>query len=436
MKNFYCCCRPLIKKEDVCTEAININKITDNSDIFNREIKSKVNTDNTNNPNNTNNQPQTTNYFGNKIRQQDSRDSVSGDLNKSASFLSINSNNGDNITKPKIKMSEILKNKIIAKKEKLEELEKLNSINSKNHAYSRNNVNCFDDNSSLSFKNKSFMKDNFDRTPSNKSQVNKAKWLIDDTDIANNSKVTRSFNDYDVQFAPTVILEEIEGNILNNKLLLINAQGLVNGERKEKDGIAFFGTSLKKDDKIVNDFVLNISNDDSELGLFTFLIFYKKENNKYYLRAYRDKQNVGILSKVIIKIENEIVIVTNELIAIGDKYFLINIIDERVLEIKKLSSKSSPGEKVFMFDPNEKMIVTIGRGINCDLSYPSDKSFSRIHASLIFDSDINLWKIKDGDGNKKPSSNGIWLVASHSYEITNETIFKIGRATLKISLRS
>jgi len=46
--------------------------------------------------------------------------------------------------------------------------------------------------------------------------------------------------------APTLLLVEVEGNILNNNKLVINAQGLVKGERQEKDGIAFFGTKLKK----------------------------------------------------------------------------------------------------------------------------------------------------------------------------------------------
>jgi len=76
--------------------------------------------------------------------------------------------------------------------------------------------------------------------------------------------------------APTLILEEIEGDILNNDKLVITAQGLVNGERQEKDGIVFFGTKLKKDDKVVNDYVLNLNKDDIECGVFTFIIYYKK----------------------------------------------------------------------------------------------------------------------------------------------------------------
>jgi len=39
------------------------------------------------------------------------------------------------------------------------------------------------------------------------------------------------------------------------------------------------------------------------------------------------------------------IINTNELIAIGEKYFLVNVDEYRVLEVTKLPSRSSPEEK-------------------------------------------------------------------------------------------
>ena len=41
------------------------------------------------------------------------------------------------------------------------------------------------------------------------------------------------------------ILQEIGGNILRNNKITINAAGMVNGMRKMRDGVAFFGKQLK-----------------------------------------------------------------------------------------------------------------------------------------------------------------------------------------------
>jgi hypothetical protein len=47
--------------------------------------------------------------------------------------------------------------------------------------------------------------------------------------------------------ASIMILEEItDKNILKGNKLTINAAGLVNGNRKARDGVSFFGRQLKK----------------------------------------------------------------------------------------------------------------------------------------------------------------------------------------------
>lgn len=91
-------------------------------------------------------------------------------------------------------------------------------------------------NSNLSFKNKSFVK-----------QSKKDKWGFEDSELVNGSHVqTRFFTDTDIDAAPTLFLEELDGNILQGGKLMINASGLINGERKMNDGITFFGTTLVK----------------------------------------------------------------------------------------------------------------------------------------------------------------------------------------------
>lgn len=59
-----------------------------------------------------------------------------------------------------------------------------------------------------------------------------------------------------------------------------------------KDGVTFFGTQVKVEDKIVNDFLLNIDlSAIKEIGAYVFIVYYKKEVNRYFIRACKDKSN-------------------------------------------------------------------------------------------------------------------------------------------------
>jgi hypothetical protein len=58
---------------------------------------------------------------------------------------------------------------------------------------------------------------------------------------------SRNITDEEIKNAPVLILEEItDKNILKGNRLTINAAGLVNGNSKAKDGVSFFGRTLKK----------------------------------------------------------------------------------------------------------------------------------------------------------------------------------------------
>jgi hypothetical protein len=75
-----------------------------------------------------------------------------------------------------------------------------------------------------------------------------------------------------------------------------------------KDGVTFFGTQIKVDDKIVNDFQLNIDiTNIKEIGIYVFIIYYKKEIGKYCLRACKDISNTKN-SMLLVKLRNDYVI--------------------------------------------------------------------------------------------------------------------------------
>ena len=54
----------------------------------------------------------------------------------------------------------------------------------------------------------------------------------------------------------------------------------------------------------------------------------------------------------------------------------------------------------------EKGKYLIGRKTDCDLVI-NDPRFSREQCMFIFDSNKNIWFVKDG-GNEKPSGSGTW----------------------------
>ncbi len=84
---------------------------------------------------------------------------------------------------------------------------------------------------------------------SQSSTTKPAKVLVEDStfDVMDyQGKIT----DDDIKNAGTLQLEEVMGNLLSNNKLKINAAGLVNGLRKCRDGVAFFGKVKKYNNRI------------------------------------------------------------------------------------------------------------------------------------------------------------------------------------------
>lgn len=48
--------------------------------------------------------------------------------------------------------------------------------------------------------------------------------------------------DHEIEHEKKLVIEDEEGNLLNKKVLVIDASGLVDSIRKMRDGYTFFGT--------------------------------------------------------------------------------------------------------------------------------------------------------------------------------------------------
>ncbi len=110
-------------------------------------------------------------------------------------------------------------------------------------------------------------------------------------------------------------------------------------------------------------------------------------------------------------------------------------LQEGGLEIQNLgtSNKESEGPIRYSFDKHEYKTVTVGRDSKCSISYPNDKSFSKVQATFIQDSENKIWKLKDGTSDKT-STNGSWVYATHSYEVVDKTVFQFGNSRMRISV--
>ena len=260
----------------------------------------------------------------------------------------------------------------------------------------------------------------------------------------------RKRSEEEIKTSPKLILEEIDGNLFNGKKIEINAGGMVEG-RNKKDGFTIFGQKIiinanisnlnsevqnndnnnnnEQDDKIINDFELNYTNDLPYP--YVFAIYYKKEEKAYYIRAYSGKGSDNKILFIKLTNDNKLALKQKELISAGSIIFQVNPIENNNLEIINLSSKKVTPNYKQTFDGSNKKVVTIGRHKECDFFFPKDKSFSRYQTSFEFDENKKEWYIIDGKDNKG-STNGTWIFGTHSFLIKKEMIVEILNSKIKI----
>ena len=214
--------------------------------------------------------------------------------------------------------------------------------------------------------------------------------------IASNRKISEE----EIKQSPKILVEEIDGNLLNGKIIEINAGGMVDG-RNKKDGFTIFGQ--KKCDNI-NNLNIDINNNgninnkdlfipDVELNMSKFLpypyifaIYYKLEEKSYYLRAYCGKGSDNKTLFIKLSNENKYILKQKELISAGNIIFQVNALGNNCLEIINLTNKKKNNYKR-VFDGYKKKMVTIGRHKDCDFF------FQKINHLVDIKLHLNLMKI-------------------------------------------
>ena len=292
----------------------------------------------------------------------------------------------------------------------------------------------------------------------NKEDIEEKK---EEDDVLSYLNSQEKLQENEIKNSSKLILEEIDGNLFRGQKIEIDAGGMVGG-RGKKDGFTIFGLNNSKkeinsdeNNKINNNNAINKEKEvnvkqenekshtfknDFELNYseilsypYVFVIYYKKEEKSYYIRAFSGKGSDNKILFVRLKNENKLVLKQKELISAGDTIFQITPLANNDLEIIHLSKKKTLNNiNKQTFNGAKKKIVTLGRSKDCDFPFPRDKSFSRFQTSFEFNEEKKQWAIIDGKGNKS-STNGTWVFGTHSFLIKNEMIVEILNSKIKIT---
>ena len=224
---------------------------------------------------------------------------------------------------------------------------------------------------------------------------------------------------------------DVEGDLLFNKKLFIDYNGLKNGLRNNKDGFVFFGSVAHFNGKIINDFVLNIKddNENNEKDIFSkiiFAIFYDKILGKFFFKNIRrlkteNKEQINFNLIVFHIQKNEVKIINNIIIQFGCSinYYILIQLKDNIIQISLLrKAMEKIDETIFTFNTKDSPI-TIGE--SGKLKIPGKKKLSL----LIYDKVFNYWILKD------PKSE-IWVYSDNKIELNKTIIFKMGREIFQI----
>lgn len=207
-------------------------------------------------------------------------------------------------------------------------------------------------------------------------------------------------------------LLNLKGNILQEQIILNLKE-----EKDECQIIKFFW--LKSDNNKTN-YILNYT-EPSLSQDYIFLICYIAELNLYKL-----KFNPILLAKEIS---------TNFLIQVSDTYptiilpstvlyldtlkLQLNPLSNGVIEIVNLNNK-----KRYLYHSIIKKEITIGRGEECDLSFPSYKNISKVQSTIYFDVIKRQWMIRDGYDDMS-SEKGTWIFSINPILVYNGMVINL-----------
>lgn len=246
---------------------------------------------------------------------------------------------------------------------------------------------------------------------------------------------TRQISEVDRLNAPLLGLEEQgDTDILNHNKIMINAGGLLGG-REANDGVTYFSIpslspNSKNDTLKPIDYTLNIRHSIIQDIDYLFLIYFRQETKDYHIKF---SDNIGDANNEIFLhlFDNmEIPINKSEVLSLG-KILLQVVPNSKNNSIKLINLNEEDkaiSTKIFNSTLQE---ITIGRSNKCSFCLENEIDISKIQCTLYYSQQRKAWVLIDGS-KTKPSTNGSWLVASHSYPLYDDIELEIFSNVIKI----
>jgi hypothetical protein len=240
--------------------------------------------------------------------------------------------------------------------------------------------------------------------------------------------------------SPKLNIEILNSYIIPRGFIIqIDPLGMIsNSLRNVRDGTVYFGFFSPEDENSKDennnnnqiDFLIKPKDGNYESRFVGkhFQIKFNPNDLKYYIK------DLGFGYGTFAKLMKETLIKDNYLINIGNSYIVCSYgiddkekdDDKNILNIKIFdNTKRNP----FFCKPKENKKYLIGRDVKCDIII-DDSLLSRIHCTIYYDNEKEMWFIHDGtmkknkEGEFKYSTNGTWLFLIDDTLIENDMIFK------------
>ena len=250
-------------------------------------------------------------------------------------------------------------------------------------------------------------------------------FIITDEEIKNNPTLKLTVNKY--YYFNSLYLQETEGDIFSNKSFEINARGITPSLRGGKDGISIFGVNFPDNKEYLPDVRLNLPEEKIKKikKQNIFLIYYRKDLQKFYLEPVFDNKEVFF---VFVKMTNPYLLTTETMAFCVLSYiFKIKVNNNNKKELL-IEYGTNENLSQVEFNCDKKTEFYIGRKQDADIEI-TESQVSREQAMIYYEK--GNWYIKDG-GKEKPSGSGTWLFLDKKYEIKSDLIFMVGSSTIKL----
>lgn len=116
--------------------------------------------------------------------------------------------------------------------------------------------------------------------------------------------------------------------MLGGKELKINAKGVIGGQKQSANGLVFFGKEIfDEKGKLINDIIINLNEETQSDSIF--LIYYRRDNSKYYLKMLETNKKVFCFASLV----SPLVLHTGTIISVFNHNYKFTVNEDYSLKV-------------------------------------------------------------------------------------------------------